>query len=416
MKLLTRTTIYFTTIALLVFAIGGVVFYHELRSTTQGDADERLSNEKSTVVNYIHNHQSLPTVSLTLGDSIAYHSVAGPVKERLADTIIFNVAEKEHEPYRKIEFGTCIAGQCYSITIFKPLIEADDLTNAIVQTIGIIAIMLLLVLILSNVLIAKSLWKPFYHTLDKVKAFDLTKKSTIVFENATLKEFKELNNVLKVMTEKMSADYNSLKEFTENASHELQTPLAIIQSKLELLIQSENLSAKQMEEVQVVYESTARLSKLNQALLLLAKIENMQFGEVKEVELDKLIESKLELFEDLIKHKNLSVEKNIEYCIIQAHPSLADILISNLIGNAIKHNMKDGILKIELNKSGLIISNSGNTPSVPTEQFFQRFRKSDPASDSLGLGLAIVKEICNAYGFVIYYKYEGGLHILSISF
>ena len=218
------------------------------------------------------------------------------------------------------------------------------------------------------------------------------------------------------MTEKIAKDYRNLKEFTENASHEMQTPLSIIQSKLELLIQSENLTAEQMQEVQVIYESAARLAKLNQALLLLAKIENSQFAEAKPVKLDEIIKTKLLFFEELIAHKNISVEVNLEPLTINIHPILADILVSNLIGNAIKHNLEKGKLIVKLKGDELVIQNSGKPLTITPEQLFQRFRKADPASDSLGLGLAIVNEICIVYNYSIDYKYVDNLHSVSIGF
>ena len=171
-----------------------------------------------------------------------------------------------------------------------------------------------------------------------------------------------------------------------------------------------------MEEVQVVYESAARLSKLNQALLLLAKIENRQFSDTKQVELNKLIEQKLELYEELIKHKEISLEKHLSEVKLQIHPALADILVGNLIGNSIKHNLQLGKIIVELSDKQLSIRNSGNPLTVSPEHLFERFRKADSASDSLGLGLAIVREICIMYGFSLQYKYASEMHAVTVKF
>jgi signal transduction histidine kinase len=247
-----------------------------------------------------------------------------------------------------------------------------------------------------------------------MQLFDLMGENHVEFDKTNVREFKILNDVLKTMTEKIAFDYRNLKEFSENAAHEMQTPLSIIQSKLELLIQSENLNAKQMEDVQAVYESATRLSKLTQALLLLAKIENNQFTELQPIKIEELIKTKINLFKELAKHKSISVEMELKSLVIKMHPMLADILVSNLIANAIKHNIEGGNLSIELNREGFVIRNSGTPLNVSPQVLFQRFRKANPASDSLGLGLAIVKAICTVYGFSLEYKYIDNLHIISI--
>jgi signal transduction histidine kinase len=425
MKLSERTNVYFIAITIAIFAIGGLVFYFEIGTDTRKDADERLQYEKERVINYLDAHKALPPQSLSLGDSIAFHPMASKhgyvpsymPEEKGTDTIIYSVNEKETEPYRMLKFEANIdTNHYYRVTIFKPLIENDDLTNAIVNTIGIIAVTLFIILVFANHFITKRIWKPFYRILSKAEEFDLTNNARVEFDNTSIQEFKELKNVLEIMTGKIASDYHSLKEFTENASHELQTPLAIIQSKLELLIQSENLSAKQMEEVQAVYESAGRLSKLNQALLLLAKIENRQFADAKPVLLNELIEYKLEAFEELLKHKGISVEKHLTQVSLHMHPALADILINNLVGNAIKHNINSGKLIVDLSERQLSIKNTGKPLTISPEQLFERFRKADSNSESLGLGLAIVKEICDVYGFKVNYMYADNMHTINVSF
>jgi signal transduction histidine kinase len=449
MKLLTRTNLYFALIALVVFAIGGAVFGYELRRATKSDAEEKLNVERDKLIQYVRAHKNIPQNFIYLGDTVCFTKFSQPwslngalqksfnvsadngrietykletpgctvceSQQLLKDTALYTAAEKDYEPYRMLEFGLNEDTLHYKVVILKPLIESDELTEAVVGTIVIIAVVLLLALLLLNTLISKTVWSPFYKMLYKLEAFDLTKEGSVEFGTTSIKEFRELRNVLVLMTRKISSDYRSLKEFTENASHELQTPLSIIQSKVELLIQSENLSAMQMAEVQAVYEATGRLSRLNKALLLLAKIENRQFAETKEISLDELIEKKLENFSDMIAHKHLNVVKELEPVKINIHPSLADILLSNLIGNAIKHNIEGGTLKIELTTNKLTISNSGKPLSMPPEELFQRFRKADGASESLGLGLAIVKEICNVNGYSINYFYVNNLHIISVA-
>jgi len=416
MKLLTRTNIYFLALTLLVFSLGGEVFFQRVHAINKSDANERLEDEKNKVIDYIKTHHSLPINAISLGDSLAFYPTAGIVEEKIAHTKVYNASEKEYEPYQTIVFGVSVSDRFYKAVISRPLLESDDITAAIAQAIAIIATCLIILLLLSNFIISKIVWLPFYKALEKIKSFDLTQETEIDFTKTNIKEFKMLNEVLGSMTKKISSDYRNLKEFTENASHELQTPLAIIQSKLELLIQSDNLTEKQMEEVQVVYESAGRLSKLNQALLLLTKIENKQFSESSTVAINDLIKNKLTAFDELLKHKGILVEKHLTQVSLQMHPALADILVTNLIGNAIKHNVNSGKIVIDLNGKQLFIKNTGRLLTGSPQDLFERFRKADGSSESLGLGLAIVKEICKMYEYEIRYEYANGIHNVMVSF
>ena len=107
--------------------------------------------------------------------------------------------------------------------------------------------------------------------------------------------------------EKIRTDFVNLKEFTENASHEIQTPLAIIKSKLEMVLQDKSLNDKQYQQIQAAFESTIRLSKLNEALLLLSRIENQQFVGQKEIDFCLLLQTRVQYLEELFDLKKIEV-------------------------------------------------------------------------------------------------------------
>ncbi|HSV10951.1 MAG TPA: HAMP domain-containing sensor histidine kinase, partial [Hanamia sp.] len=215
----------------------------------------------------------------------------------------------------------------------------------------------------------------------------------------------------------VSKDYESLKSFTENASHEIQTPLAIIKNKIELLLQSENFDETQVNAIQSVNEAASKLSRLNQSLLLLAKIENRQFEQAEKINFSDVVHRTAENFEELALIKNISIEKNItDPVFIKINDTLAEILASNLILNAIKHNLPNGNIKINLSVKSMLVSNTGNEPNENTDHFFERFKKSSSSRDSIGLGLAIVKTICDTYGFGVSYSYKSGIHSVKVDF
>ena len=226
-----------------------------------------------------------------------------------------------------------------------------------------------------------------------------------------------MNEALNKMTNKIYTDFIHQKEFTEKAAHEMQTPLAVMKAKLDLLIQSPNLKEEEMNQLQAIDTSVSKLASLNKALLLLAKIENNQFKDYTEINLQKVIEKIILNYEEVIESKNLSVEKKIEpNGKIMMNPILCDVLISNLIQNATRHNISGGSIKIELTTNTLTISNSGNPLNIKPEELFDRFKKNNASKESLGLGLSIVKSITDLYAIKITYSFSENRHTFALHF
>jgi len=417
MKLLTKTSIYYLIFSLILFLIGGIFFYIQLREILDEEFTEDLYKKKELVLQYINDSSKIPQSSNLIGDKISVTAGTQQINEELKDTLIFDPVEKEYLQYRQLIFHVKAGNNINIVTISKPLFESEDLIDGIIRWFIIVSVIMLILLFFLTRLLSKKMWTPFYGTLNLLQNFDINKNEAVLFSSVKISEFKMLNDEIQKMTEKIRRDYQSLKEFTENASHEIQTPLAIIRSKIELMIQSENLLPEQLNSLKDIYETTHRLSKLNQSLLLLAKIENRQFPETQNIELTKLIEGKLSQFEEMIVYKSITVEKkftNTSELKINAY--LADILFSNIILNAIKHSEQCGKLSIELNRNSVIVTNSGAPTEIPPEKLFQRFQKGNLSSDSTGLGLSIVKQICMTYNFRIQYFYHEGNHVISIFF
>ncbi|MEO6130537.1 MAG: HAMP domain-containing sensor histidine kinase, partial [Saprospiraceae bacterium] len=296
--------------------------------------------------------------------------------------------------------------------------EKDDLLETLIKSLGIFFIFLLLILYLVSRWLSNKLWKPFYQSLNQLKEIDFRENRLFQLPHTTTAEFAQLNMELLKMTDRIHKQYNNLKEFSENASHEIQTPLGIVRNKLELLLQSGNQSEEEISLIQEAFESITRLSKLTQSLLLLSKIENRQFHENTSVDIRQLVMNKIELFEDIRQMKALTVEINMgDAEKITMNPHLADILLSNIIGNAYKHSSRGGNIHIEMKGKQFISTNTGRPLSVNADQLFHRFVKDAAVpSESPGLGLSIVREICAIYFFPIHYRYADGMHTISILF
>ena len=418
MKLLAkynRVNIITTIIVLLVSA---VCYYFLIRSVLITQLQKDLKVEELEIKDFIKENNSLPDPTNYKDEQEEFiPSDEQNIERRFNSVDIFNKEHKEDITYRQLQFPVSVANKQYKILVRKSQEETDDLIKLIVMiTLGILLI-LLITLFLINRLFLNNLWKPFNTTLQQVKQFNLSGKEKLHLEKSDISEFTELNHAVTIMTNRVSQDYDEIKNFTENASHEIQTPLAIIKSKLELLSQSENLKEEQMNTIQSVYEATNRLSKLNQSLILLTKIDNQQFKESEEVNISILINKHITNYEELTAAKFINIKKNIDDNVkLNMNEALADILISNLITNAIKHNIDNGIIEISLTNNHFSISNTGIPLQSDPSELFERFKKDTVSSESLGLGLSIVKKICDRYGYEINYHYSDLLHTTSINF
>jgi signal transduction histidine kinase len=250
--------------------------------------------------------------------------------------------------------------------------------------------------------------------LNVLKTFDLQKGGKTMFQRSQVDEFNALNAELSKLTDKVTRDYKNLREFTENMSHETQTPLAIIRSKLELLLQSE-LNETQLNQILSTLDSVNRLSKMNKGLIMLTRIDNDQYAGLQLLQVGKLLKKQIEDLELFISSKNIQLHEDIdEKLLVRMNPHLADILLTNLLSNAIKYNLENGDLFITFRKDKFEIANSGHPPVLSPDEVFDRFKKGE-SPDSIGLGLAIVRKIIDHCGMKIRYEYKDAHHVFSIT-
>ena len=275
--------------------------------------------------------------------------------------------------------------------------------------------LLIVTLVLVNYRIARRLWQPFYQTLQTLATFQSGQPNPLVFAPTKTTEFGQLQTQLSQLTEQVRREFRRLKTFTENASHELQTPLAIIQAKLEALAQDETMTSHQSGQLGTLLDAVGRLTKLNQTLLLLTKIENRQFVATGPLVFADLIAHKLAFLSEWIRHKQLRISQQLDPAVrVAMDPYLADVLLNNILSNAIKHNSAGGQLSLVLTPLGLTVSNTGDAPAQSPKKLRERFQKADLRSDSPGLGLALIDEIGQTYGFAVHYHFAMGWHYLTI--
>lgn len=420
MKLLTLTNRYYSFSIVIILLVGGFISYLILRQIINNEFNNKLFAEKEQFIYEWHTYENLKeTLYLNVGDKIDIEAVEGDpyLKEILIDTVMYDNYEKVELPFRQLKFSEQLQDKFFIITITKSMLPTKDLIQGVGEIILFLVVALVLSIGLVTRIIAKKIWTPFNNTLSSLGRYQIFNSERVDFAKTNIDEFSELNHVLSNMIEKSRKDYENLKEFTENASHEIQTPLAIIKSKAELLLQEGNLKPANLEDVGKIYEAANRLSKLKKGLSMLSKIENNQFEEVEPIDMAKFLDKKISNFEELIEMKQIELTK-----VYNGHPTLilnntlTYVLITNLINNAIKHNIEKGTIHIRLDDNELIIENTGRLTTEDPENFFQRFKKGSTAHDSSGLGLALIKKVCDIYQMRIRYTVNENRHKISVQF
>jgi signal transduction histidine kinase len=270
--------------------------------------------------------------------------------------------------------------------------------------------------ILLNRKISKRLWKPFYNTLGKIRHFNLNEQKTVSFEQTDIAEFDELNRSLDKLIAGSVAAYDQQKQFADNASHELQTPLAVVQSKLEMLLQSKSLTGDQYNTIEEALKALTRVNRINKNLLLLTRIENSQFMNKEQVDLSALLSHSMAQFTNFSEDKHIALQVNIIPGVtVDGNKILIEILLNNLITNAIRHSADNAFVSVALSSKSLEITNTG-AASLEPAKLFKRFATASSQTPGTGLGLAIVKQIGDRYGWTINYAFHKGMHVFSLHF
>jgi signal transduction histidine kinase len=248
-----------------------------------------------------------------------------------------------------------------------------------------------------------------------LKSFNVNKEQGFEQVSTSIVEFRELNDAIVDISQRVKSDYREIRMFTENASHEMMTPIAVINSKLDMMLQSTELSEEHSRNLVDLYRATAKLTKLNQSLLLLVKIDNNLLLDREQVNLKQMLEEKIQYFQEFTQRKSIVVNANLQEKEVLMSRYLADILLDNLIGNSIRHNYKGGHIQVELSPERLSVTNTSEADALDETVAFERFYKS-PASEGMGLGLTIVKQIVELHGFSISYSYHDDVHVFTVIF
>jgi signal transduction histidine kinase len=399
---------------------GAALLYLTIKKVIYKQIDESLITEKTIIEDQVRQTDTIPDFEGTFGHQIEVKLLNYHINkvQSIKDTDIYDSKSDSFIPFRYIySSGNYVGKKGFIITIFQIISEKNELLHDIEVYLFSLFFSLLLISILINYLIARRLWRPFYNSVKIAGRFDIQSDKPLDLPETDIKEFDQLNRVFDNMTSKMRNDYLNLKEFSENASHEIQTPLAVIRSKTDLLMQQKNLNKESLSLIKSINESTTKLFKLNQGLLLISKIENKVFHEKKKVSLKQITINALDNYKEIMQLKKITVEmESSDDGMVEMNDVLAEVMISNLLSNAVRFNIDGGFIKCHIDNTFLVITNSGLALSINPEDLFKRFHKNSNNPQSVGLGLSIVKEITESYGMHISYTCNDAIHEIKLQY
>lgn len=418
MKLLRYTHFNLSFLLFLLLGGWGTFFYYTVIDEVMDETDDALANYRDIIVGKILADSTL----LDTEDKIIHSYSIRPLtteevehyRDRYYDGTVYIETEDEYEPVRIMK--SCFMAtdlKYYELELRLSTLERDDLIAAIFKYLVALYIALLCCIIFSTRLILKSVFRPLDRLLEWLENVSPGHPAPYLNPDCHIREFRTLNRAALEMHERAEKAYREQKEFIENASHELQTPLAVINGKLELLAEHENLDEEELKNIDDMFRSLHRAIQLNKSLLLLSRIQNRQFEEVTEVDMNPHVRKILELLSDLYEEKELDYHlSDTEDCRIRMNESLAHTLLTNLIKNAIIHSPEHGRVDILIHSTRIEIVNDGNQ-ALDERQMFKRFYKGHSGQkESTGLGLSITQSIADLYHLSLTYYHDGRHHFV----
>lgn len=422
--LLSKTTKPFIIYVLIILVISIPAYYLVVDAIWKHELDEHndiVARKTASQINSLKLSEEKLIETIQLWNDVQPSTNIRKLEknDNLKDSIF--IVEKPHDflHFEEIDRFRCLSKviylnkKPYRFNIETNIEETQETIFFISITTVFLFVLIVGGLLFLNRRLSKSVWKPFRETLDQLKTFSLNNQTKIEFSKTDVSEFDELNQSLTKLIEHNVSVYKTQKEFTENASHELQTPLAILKNKLDILLQNQDLTEKQYQIAEEMNRALSRSSRINKNLLLLAKIENNQF-ENSEIHLDELLNQSMEILQEHFEQKNISVNTEISDNVkVNGNIGLTEVLINNLIINAIRHTSINGSILIRLSQSEFEVSNSG-TGKLNGDLLFKRFSRFSKDNNGSGLGLAIVQEICKSQNWTIDYRFENYNHIFSV--
>lgn len=418
MKLIRYTHFNISLLLFVLLSIWGGLFYYTVINEVMDETDDALANYRDIIVGKALADPTILDATDNIIHSYSFRRLtdeeAADYRTRFYDSTIFIETEGEFEPVRVMK--SCFLAtdmHHYELELRLSTLERDDLIQRILYYLLALYAVLLCCILFSTRLILQSIFRPIHLLLKWLDSVALGHPAPYLDKDVRIREFRMLNRAAIEMHERVEQTYQEQKQFIENASHELQTPLAIIRGKLELLTEQEDLNEEGMKIVDNMYGCVTRAVNLNKSLLLLSRIQNEQYTEATLVDMNAYTKEIMMFLPDLYEEKQLHYTLNEQgECHVEMNKDLAQVLLNNLIKNAFVHTPDQGHIDINILPTSVEVINDGTEPLDESEMYKRFYKGNTRHKGSTGLGLPIVKSICGLYGFELQYSYDGKHHFL----
>lgn len=398
-----------------------VCFYLGILAEINDEVDDSLEDYSELIIIRSLSGQALPSNDNGSNNQYFLREVSASYASSrpniiYQDSMVYIVEKKETEPARIL---TTIfkdeRGQYYELSVSTPTIEKEDLRESIFYLLIGLFVALLVIILLVNIWVFRKSMKPLYVLLKWLDAYHLGKDNRPLNNPTKTTEFRKLNEAVSRFASHSETVFEQQKQFIGNASHEIQTPLAVCQNRLEMLMEDDTLTETQMEDIVKTYQTLEYVSKLNKSLLLLSKIDNHQFVEATDIDLNDILHRYVDDYREVFAYRHIRTEiQETGRLVIKMNDVLATVLVTNLLKNAFVHNKDGGVIEIILSSNTLLIRNTGTGEALDGSRIFERFYQGKKREGSTGLGLSIVQAICRQYGLKIQYTHQEEWHQFEV--
>lgn len=423
MKLIQKIALRLSMVLIPVIALWAMIFYFVTVEEINDEVDDLLKSYSEQLIAKKLANQELPVADIIAG---MHYSISQVTEEyadshprtKYYDSELYINETDEDEPARFLKtFFYDAEGRYFELIAAIPTFEKEDLIEAILWWIAALYLILLVTVIVITLAVFQKSIRPLYEILDWLNAYTPGKTQDKLAADTDIYEFRQLEQAVTEATARSNEAYEKQKQFIGNASHELQTPLAVLGGRIDWMLDNDSLGEENIGELVKMKREVVHISRLNKTLLLLTKIDNGQFPDVMNVNLSSIVQSQKEMYEEIFSRKNIhcSLEMQDSPVVVRMNETLATILVTNLIKNAFMHSPEGGIVTIALDGNGLAVENSGEAP-LDRERIFDRFYQGAKKEGSTGLGLALAKTIADKNGMQFSYSFADGRHRFRINF
>ena len=418
MKLMYRIALRLAMVLLPLMAAWAALFYFKTLDEINDETDDALDEFSDIVISRVLSGREMPS---NIGANILYDII--PIGRQFAQDhpsirYYFNdeyFPSIGKEPARVLTtvFMTD-GGEYFLLKAYTPTIDKEELMQGTLVWVVILYFALLITVMMVTVLVFYRNMRPLYRLLEWLDRFKVGGQNPPLDNPTGISEFKKLNVAAEKALGRYEEAFEAQKEFIGNASHELQTPLAVMGNRIEWLLDNTDLDEKQIGELLGIQRTLGGVVRLNRTLLLLTKIDNRQFPESTDVDIPEMLEESVELFSEIYADKDIKVEfSRSDSLTVRMNESLARTLTGNLLKNAYIYTRTGGMIRISVSGRTMEIANTGDR-ALDGDHIFDRFYKSGGREGALGLGLALVGAVQRYYSLDVGYRFEGGMHIFSV--